>query len=305
MECRPLGVSPALPLVRRSASPPTAGDGFAPSLEDPEAASIERLRAASKQAPLDGIEFKMLLVPERFADDEDAAAAAFWKKVEKASKDAGITELEPEHAGERNRTVTFLDTDDFALFDRGLLLRRREEDGEPPELTLKVRGPRREVIDATDTSAAPEFDGETRVERDVTCGRDTLQGRWAKSTRVRLEDEAAPASVFPLLDASARLSPVNDLHIDERAVKMGRVRLSKGVKADASMSYWRDWANAPTPGLVEFSFRYDVDKDATPEDVEKAERNAERVLLALRREASGWVAEGGTKTEYVYRRNER
>lgn len=228
-------------------------------------------------------EFKLLLKPDAFEDAREGVED-YWDKVQEVAGQLGYASGE-ELAPEGERTISFLDTDDFELRQHGYLLRVRQAGD--TELTLKYRSLDRE--DAASKDLSSTVPGETKFEMDVT-----RRDLFSQSNTIEVDhlpDRISDCQkLFPGLDLpDDELDRVKDRKIEEKNYKLGRVTLPDGSTAKAGMSLWYE---GKSPLLAEFSFRIPL------EDGQSAsEPGARRLLEALRQNSETL---DGTKTDFIY-----
>lgn len=266
---------------------------------------------------LDSREFKVFLRADR-----PEGYRAFWELVKKTA--AGIGTITENHKPfhERERTIIFLDTPDFALHQHGFVLRRRirHDLGVPLpdyELTLKFRSPNPVAAAGVDILAAAQYRKKGKFEEDISFLKDTASGTHGISahhhTGVKemfsvdnsvVLSQKLPTTlkgcseIFPIL-ATLGLTPktsisiVNNLIIDERTVAPGVFDPGRGAVGEITLSAWYEKATRK-PLLAEFSCRREVKMH---EHKDHAFRNFfTRVVEA----GDAWAKSGTTKTAFVY-----
>ncbi|MCA9793898.1 MAG: hypothetical protein KC910_18945 [Candidatus Eremiobacteraeota bacterium] len=238
--------------------------------------------AARRDQPVSA-EFKLLLKPDSFRDAKEGVED-YWDKVQEIAGQLGYDSGE-EPLPEGERTISFLDTDDFELRDHGYLLRVRKSDD--TELTLKYRSLDRDDAAAHDVSST--VPGQTKFEMDVT-----RRDLFSKSNTIEVDRVPERISdcqkLFPGLDLpDDELARVKDRKVKEKSYKLGRVTLPDGSTAKAGMSLWYDGKH---PLLAEFSFRIPLEDGHSG-----SEPGARRLLEALRERSETLE---GTKTDVIY-----
>jgi hypothetical protein len=265
------------------------------------------------------MEFKMLLSPE-FFDSEKQGVSEFWELVHRTAKHQGL-DVEDSSLDPSTRYIAYLDTPDFALNRQGYILRMRQNDSidlirgqcDKVELVLKFRSPDRELSASKDVSAAEGLEEKSKFEKDVVSGKDSLRDIFSKSSKIEVqgcpgETLGDYAELYPPLEklgisSSTSVSEVNDRRVKESLFKPGTLKLADGVKSTASIVLWSDQDPAPgeqEPFIAEFCFNFSADEDVKPGQMVQAESAARSFMAALRRNASAWAYEGGTKTELIY-----
>ncbi len=267
----------------------------------------------SGTARLNSMEFKMLLVPALFGD-EDAGASAFWRIALAAASDQGLT-VTDSSVVKTTRYLAYLDTPDFALNKKGYLLRLRQ--GGPvaypqapspaAELTLKFRSADVDLAASKDVSPGPGYGDKGKFEKDVFFRDGALRDVFSKSADVDISDFSGItlekfAMLYPALGGlsiatGTVMGVVNGKRVEEHVLKPGVIMLPGGVKAKASISIWRYQRadDSSAPFIAEFSFSFAA--KVLPEPAEKAAR---AFMTALVASAAEWAHSGGTKTELIY-----
>ena len=282
-----MSVGPRLPLTA------PALDRFEASAPAPP--DLRELARSLGPRPLDSVEFKLLLAPERFADAGDGLDS-FWKRLADTVESLGLQAERTDDGDSKRRTIEYLDTGDFALRDQGYILRSRTSVKAKPVLALKYRDADRTKAAAADVSVREGLESEGKFEKDVTSSKQL----FASSNKVKLK-KLPPATlagysdVFPGLAglglaSSAALQPVRGRHINEEVHDLAEIELGSGVKSLAQISLWYE---DDRPVIAELSFNL-------PGQSPAAEEKGQRLLRALHNQAGEWLGNGTTKTEYVY-----
>ncbi len=263
------------------ASPPEPSDRFVASEAAPP--DLRELARSFTPRPLDSIEFKLLLDPQHLVDE---GVDRFWDVIQDAADTAGL-DTRKEDDDPKRRVLEYLDTKDFALKERGYILRSRTAGKAKPVLALKFRNEDRARVAGADVHS--DLDGEGKFEKDVTPRKDL----YAKSYKVKLkdlpdEDLKEFAKVFPPLgelgiSPLAHLVPVQGRRIEEEVHELGTVG-----ECPVRVSVWYEDDH---PVIAECSF------GLAPEH----EADGARLMKALQGQAAAWLSSGGaTKTEWVY-----
>ncbi|MEI7482703.1 MAG: hypothetical protein WCK75_10200 [Elusimicrobiota bacterium] len=278
-------------------------------------AAEQSVSASGQSSPtrLSSMEFKMLLVPALFGD-EDAGASAFWRIARAAALDQGLTVTDSSVA-KAIRYLAYLDTPDFALNKKGYILRLRQGDpvdypqvpSPAAEFTLKFRSADSDLAASKDVSPGPGYGGKSKFEKDVVLKDGALKEVFSKSADVEISDFTGITlekftALYPALGGlsiatGTVMGVVNDKRVEEHILKPGVIMLSGGVKAKASIAIWRYQRadDNSAPFVAEFSFSFAV--KILPEPAEKAAR---AFMTALAASAAEWAHRGGTKTELIY-----
>ena len=141
-------------------------------------------------------EYKVMLLPERFAgDDADVrgAAAAFWADVDDLVDGLDIQTRGAFDAVKAHRRIRFLDTEERHFHAHRYVFRERisVELGER-EVTLKFRHPDRYLAADRDMDAGGDHKAETKFEEDV---KPPFTSVFSYSTSVGLAPEAEISKV--------------------------------------------------------------------------------------------------------------
>ncbi len=257
-------------------------------------------------------EYKLMLRPGRFLGPPDAvleAAGWFWR----ATRDAvGALVLDADGALDAvttSRRVSFLDTPDTALRARHCVLRmRRAVEGGREQATLKFRHPDR--FASAQRRVKPRWGGKRKFEEDIKPAFQSLyshSGRCSASESElekladayrmfrRLEDDLA-------LDPGSALQRVAGYEAYEDVITGGRFAIAAdpGLEAECALIVWhRVGGDQEVPDVVEFSFRYGIEKKGDPPGPDACLRAHDAFLRVQGLE--DWVDAGGpTKTRFVY-----
>ncbi len=258
-------------------------------------------------------EYKAMLAPDRF-EDRSSGAAQFWAELQDLAKSTGEIRAKGELDRKATRTVAFLDTADFTLKHRGLILRQRTGD-EGVQYTLKCRSEDRYFAAGTDLRAADGHRAKQKLEEDIAP---PFRCRFSHSTTVDLPDADTPktlgdaADIFPILGKlrvdAGRCPPdtplriVNNTAAYERAYNGAKLIFDrKGdwddtEEASVALILWSDGKEG-RPLVAEASFRL---KD-TEERFSRELAATAREFYSLMQRLDWCRADGMTKTEYIYR----
>jgi hypothetical protein len=258
-------------------------------------------------------EYKVMLLPERFAGDEAAvraACAAFWADVGQALAPLDIPTQGAFDEIKAHRRIKFFDTADNGFNAQRYVFRERiDVDSGEREFTLKFRHPDRYVASDRNMEAKSERRAETKFEEDV---KPPFVSMFSYSTSVEVGGDADIGSVEQMLDLfpgardelrgvdAGELGVVRTFCARELVLVGASVLLGKrDIEAECAMVVWHDDDDLATPPVcVEFSFKYGDDQEDYKGSVA---RDAHDVLQTLRSELSAWVhPEPQTKTAFVY-----
>ncbi len=262
-------------------------------------------------------EYKVMLLPERFAGtDEEARRAvdAFWADLSRMLNDMDIPTEGSFSEVKAHRRIRFFDTAERGFNGQRYIFRERiDVEGDEREVTLKYRHSDRYVAQDRDMDAKVKGGGEvkTKFEEDV---KPPFVAVFSYSTTVVVDADQQFARVddvaemFPgLADKLRDLDPKSDLAVvrdfcaRELVLVGGEVLLGKrDIAAECAMVIWHDDADvAGPPVCVEFSFKYGNDAEDYAGTVT---RDAHDVLQAITAKLTDWVhPEPKTKTAFVYR----
>ncbi|HUN57115.1 MAG TPA: hypothetical protein VMU41_03295 [Candidatus Binataceae bacterium] len=276
----------------------------------------------SDGSPLDEVHYlecKLILKPDRFTSVP--SFHEFGKIVRQAAEKLdigfstkGYTDLRP-----RIREVIFLDTNDFALYNHGFILRRRisYQDGFPtgdPEVVFKFRYP--DLQQAAETDVRPNISGEYRVKfkAEMLPLREEIGGYrmlYSHNVELSLKNQfkagslsiPALAGYFPVLAAlelrcKHKIQLVNHTIVEEVLQDLGELDFGHGVKAESNAALWRERGDHK---LLVGEFSYDCKFRRKDELHEKALSRCIQFFCSLQEFAKDWIALGTTKTAVVYR----
>ena len=258
-------------------------------------------------------EYKVMLLPERFAgDDADVrrAAAAFWADVDDMVDGLDIRTRGSFDAVKAHRRIRFFDTEERHFHAHRYVFRERisVEEGER-EVTLKFRHPDRYLAADRDMAASGGHKAETKFEEDV---KPPFNSVFSYSTSVGLAPESEISKVrdvmglFPGLAREvpdvdeAELTVVRTFCARELVLVGASLLLGRqDIEAECALVVWHDDDDPATPPVcVEFSFKYGDDDEDYRGTVT---RDAHDILLAMAEQLPLWVHPTPiTKTAFVY-----
>jgi hypothetical protein len=261
-------------------------------------------------------EYKLLINHEPFVA-ADAAVEAVWGEIEAAVKTLPLVRTKGELTEEESRGVLFLDTPDHTLRRNGLILRRRS--GKEVEFTLKCRSEDRYFAAGTDVSAAAGLHDKQKLEEDIAppfvcrfSHSATVAGVAGRKPRLKTpETLREAAAMFPLLGTlradgrpchpDTALAVVNEIEVDERVWKGGKIAFEKvgdedATKATVAVILWTR-VKADQPAAAELSFRVEDNDEHYGRHLAQAARAVYSLLQRLDCARVG----GMTKTEFIYR----
>jgi hypothetical protein len=259
-------------------------------------------------------EYKLMLLPDRFAGSEEEARRAvdaFWTDVRRALDDVGIPTDGSFDEVKAHRRIRFFDTAERGFNGQRYIFRERiDVETDEREVTLKYRHADRYVAQDRDMDAKGKAEAKTKFEEDV---KPPFVSVFSFSTTVEIDadeefgrvDEVVglfPALVDDLADTDrdATLSVVSDFCARELVLVGASVLLGKSdIEAECAMVIWHDDDDVTTPPVcVEFSFKYGDDEEDYRGTVA---RDAHDVLHTLHASLPDWVhPEPKTKTAFVY-----
>lgn len=260
-------------------------------------------------------EYKLLLKPERFADED--SYHKYFKHAHTVAKQLGI-EFEKSKKHESHvREVVFYDTPHFKLYNDGFILRKRTffKHGHPEpnfELTIRFRHPDATVAASVDMRPllpcihTIKFKEEVLQLSESIGGIRTLYANGCEldTPNVILTQRFEIVSqVFPALqrvrtaNPKATMTLVNDVVVDETLVHLGELHFGPKTSCKASVAVWR---NRATGRDMIAEFGYQLKFEGLPSLHRKPRELSERFFKAIQLEAGDWVALGTTKTAMVY-----
>jgi hypothetical protein len=259
-------------------------------------------------------EYKVMLLPERFAGDEGQARLAidrFWSEVGRVLAPLDIPTEGSFEEVKAHRRIRYFDTVESGFNGQRYIFRERiDVDTGEREVTLKYRHPDRYVAQDRDMDAKVERDVETKFEEDV---KPPFVSVFSFSTTVGVDPDKQIARVeqvldlFPglarelrAMDDEAELSVVHEFCARELVLVGANLLLGKrDIDAECAMVIWHDDDDVSTsPVCVEFSFKYGDDQEDYRGTVT---RDAHDVLRALHTGLPEWAhPDPKTKTAFVY-----
>jgi hypothetical protein len=274
--------------------------------------------AYSDGHPLDTVHYlecKLILKPDRFTSPP--TFHEFGRLAQRVAKDLdlGFSTGDFKDLRPRIREVVFLDTRDFALYNRAFILRRRiaYEDGFPigdPEIVFKFRHPDLQTAAEMDvrpniaTTYRIKFKAEALPLKEKLGG---LRMLYSHNVEFPLQREmqavslAALADFFPALGklgrSTKKISLVNHTIVEEVLQDLGVLDFGKGVTAKCNAALWRERGEHR---LLVGEFSYECKFRRRNELHEKALDRCKRFFIALQDVARDWISVGTTKTGIVY-----
>src|SRR5581483_3395702 len=242
-------------------------------------------------------EYKLLLKPERFADDD--GFHKFYKHARHV------------------REVVFYDTPRFKLYNDGFILRKRTffKHGRPEpnfEMTIRFRHPDPTVAAAVDMRPLLPCIHTIKFKEEILQLSDTLGGMrtlYANGCELDTPNVVLTqrfeiiSQVFPALqrvrtaNPKATLTLVNDVVVDESLVHLGELHFGDKTWCKASVAVWR---NRATGRDMIGEFGYQLKFEGLPSLHRKPRELSEKFFKAIQLDAGDWVALGTTKTALVY-----
>ena len=260
-------------------------------------------------------EYKVMLLPERFAGSEDDsrhAVDAFWADVGRVLEEIDVPTEGSFDEVKAHRRIRFLDTAERSLNGHRYIFRERVDvTSDEREVTLKYRHADRYVAQDRDMdSKVKGDDAETKFEEDV---KPPFVSVFSYSTSVKIDSDRRfelvedIAELFPGLsaklddlDGGDGLAVVGEFCARELVLVGASLLLGKrDAAAECAMVIWHHDDDASTPPVcVEFSYKYGDDDEDYRGTVA---RDAHDVLRALATGLPVWVhPEPATKTAFVY-----
>ncbi len=260
-------------------------------------------------------EYKLLLKPERFADED--GFHKFYKHAHHVAKHLGAHMEKSEKHEAHLREVVFYDTPHFKLYNDGFILRKRTffKHGRPEpnfELTIRFRHPEPGVTASVDMRPllpcihTIKFKEEILQLRDKVGGFRTLYANGCEldTPNVILTQQFEIISqVFPALQRVRSANPkatmgiVNDVTVDETLIHLGELDFGGKVECKASVAVWR---NRSTGRDMIAEFGYQLKFQGLPALHRKPRELSEAFFKSIQLECADWVALGTTKTSLVY-----
>jgi len=271
------------------------------------------LRASGSE--IQSREYKLLLKPERFADEDDFHK--FYKHIHQVAEGIGVHLEKSEKHEPHMREVVFYDTPHFKLYTDGFILRKRTffKKGHPEpnfELTIRYRHPEAKVAAAVDMHPllpcihTVEFKEEILQLKDQPAGMRMLYANDCKldTPNVILTQRFETISqVFPALrrvhsaNPKATMGIVNDVTVDETLVHLGEIDFGGKAQCKPSVVTWR---NRSTDRDMIAEFGYQLRFEGLASLQRKPRELSEQFFKTIQLECAAWVALGTTKTAMVY-----
>lgn len=260
-------------------------------------------------------EYKLLLKPERFADEE--GFHKFYKHVHHVAKGMGIDFEKSAKHEPHVREVVFYDTPHFKLYTDGFILRKRTffKKGRPEpnfELTIRYRHPEAAVAAAVDMRPLLPCIYTIKFKEEILQLKEKLGGmRMLYANGCELDTPNVIltqrfeiiSQVFPGLqrvrsaNPKATLGVVNDVTVDETLVHLGEIDFGGKAQCKGSVGVWR---NRSTGRDMIAEFGYQLRFQGLASLHRKPRELSEKFFKAIQMECGDWVALGTTKTAMVY-----
>ncbi len=263
-------------------------------------------------------EYKVMLRKDKFVGSQDdllKQAEKFWNAFKNSIKDIVFDTDGSLDTVAKQRSIRFYDTADLRLRKNNYIFRERVDlKTKEREVTLKFRHPDRYISQDRDMNAADKKKGKTKFEEDIKLPFIKL---YSFSTKQPIPDDKSlnklndPGKLYPdfkkqlkSYQGSESIQVVGDFTAREVVIEGADFQIGKKpkVKAECALIAWYDKAgNKDRPVVVEFSFKYENEKEKY--DGEVAQR-AYNLFDKLQNGKLGkWIdPEGPTKTRYVYLR---
>jgi hypothetical protein len=258
--------------------------------------------------------FKLPLDQWRLTDP--AALAEFSRIVRRTADITGVALSEPASPKQtRERTVTFYDTDEFDLYRKNFILRRRRsltrDNSARQELVFKFRHPDRDTAASVDPRPVAEIPHTIRFKEQVLPSHNKrgIRSIFWHGCKIfePCELENVPygtlAEVFPMLrhlgvDPDAGLKAVNGLVVNESLSEIGTLSFAEGVVAKTFISLWRvEPRQRILTGELSFQIKYDSGRAS----IGQIRSLSESFYLELQSRLAGWTTGGSTKVHELYR----
>ncbi len=260
-------------------------------------------------------EYKLLLKPERFADEE--GFRKFYKHAHHAAKGLGIHFEKSEKHEPHVREVVFYDTPHSKLYTDGFILRKRTffKKGRPEpnfELTIRYRHPEAAAAAGIDMRPLLPCIYTIKFKEEILQLKEKLGGmRMLYANGCELDTPNVIltqrfeiiSQVFPGLqrvrsaNPKATLGVVNDVTVDETLVHLGDMDFGGKAQCKGSVAVWR---NRSTGRDMIAEFGYQLKFQGLASLHRKPRELSEEFFKALQVECGDWVALGTTKTALVY-----
>lgn len=270
---------------------------------------------AAKRAQPEAKEFKILLKADNFSSFEQGCKL-FWKLVETVALDHSV-KVKNSDKEYPAREICFVDSEKFALYKHGFILRIRSENvkssagririGEDAEMTLKFRASDFESVQIAPVQHAGQYSGEVSYEEDVVVKATAPVSVFSVSSKI-FRPGVIPADFTSLLRfypglqkagfvENLSLRPVNNIFVSERRLRLGELKFGQ-TKAKTIFSAW--YKNGATrPFIAEFSFKVYLQSKNPARRVRDLEKINDFFVDLVKR-GQLFVALGQTKTGMIY-----
>jgi|GEM_PF-310827 len=264
-------------------------------------------------------EYKLLLLPDKF-ENIPAGYERYWDIVRKAAAEENVTVIPNKNPlKEKNRDVTFFDTESLELQSLGysLRLRQKYKDGEllPEwEYTLKFTTNNPEELNHVNMNVSEEFQSVSKgieYELDIVYfseedGRKKLNYTAANAIitdSCKLVNIKDLIKVFPFvqkldLEQSRKLSKIAGVTAFERKVELGTLDFGDELLGEMSISVWTINLENDTMIIPEFSFSHDFNPDREYDS--PAMDSCQSFLKKLNNYAPDWTAPGSSKSAKIF-----
>ena len=254
-------------------------------------------------------EYKLMLDASLFSYNTEASNVdSFLDDAEIAIEMAIDRNVTGSESLEKNRAVTFYDTDgDCQLKELGYSFRERIENGDS-EVTLKFRSPDRYISDFEDLSANSSS-AATKLESDIgTSSVSTFKAVYSHSTTIDntrtineiedINDEFPGFEDDYNLSNSINLGIVGNITIREHVYRGHEIDLGQH-DADISVTLWYNGTPSGNdqPVVVEVSFKYE---DSGADYTKKVVHRAKEVFNSLQDLTTWTNPNSQTKTGWIY-----
>jgi hypothetical protein len=260
-------------------------------------------------------EYKLLLKPERFADED--GFHKFYKHLHQVAKSLGVHLEKADKHEPHMREVVFYDTPHFKLYTDGFILRKRTffKKGHPEpnfELTIRYRHPDSKTAAMVDMHPLLPCIYTIKFKEEILQVNDKIGGmRMLYANGCELDTPNVIltqrfeiiSQVFPALKRVSSANPkatmgiVNDVTVDETLAHIGELDFGGKAQCKASVAQWR---NRSTGRDMIAEFGYQLRFQGLASLHRKPRELSEELFKAIQTECSDWVALGTTKTAMVY-----
>lgn len=270
-------------------------------------------------------EYKVMLNKEHFVGSQTELlkqAKNFWLVFKESIKDIVFDTDGSLDEVKKQRTIRFYDSADHYLRASSYVFRERVDinlnSGKKGkrEVTLKFRHPDRYVSQDRDMSAADAESGKTKFEEDIKL---PFRSLYSFSTKQPISDSKSLNKfndineLYPDLEnrlksyqGNITIDVVNNLTAIEKVIGGADFQIgdTPKVEAECALVVWYKNVGKEdridinnTPIVVEFSFKYENEKEEYDGEVALRAYNIFRKLELLEQ----WIdSHGPTKTQYVY-----